>query len=138
MTLQGAGASLSPPPSVCRCLIEPPTQRSRESTFGRPFCLINSQKETPTLRPEFSRKSHFEWSDLLQRAVDRCELRIEVGADAIHRDDDRNRNAGCDQSVLNRGSSRLVFPEFANELLHVMHPSCHVRLGEREILIKTT
>jgi hypothetical protein len=89
------------------------------------------KKETPTLRPEFV-LSHLSRANLFQRGVDRCELRIEVGAEAIHCDDDCNRNAGRDQSVLNRGSARLVFPEFANELLHVMNLGCHAPLGKHE------
>jgi len=103
---------------------------------GRSFCLGCRQKETPTLLPELvaSYVSRF----LFQRAVDRRELRVEVRADAIHHGDDRERDAGRDQSVLDGGRAGLVFPEFANELLHVTHPWFVMPVWQTPILIKTT
>jgi len=83
--------------------------------------------------------SYVYWSRVLfQRGVDRRELRVEVRADAIHHGDDSERNARRDQTVLDGGRAGLVFPEFANELLHVTHPGCRARLGKREFWIKTT
>jgi len=45
---------------------------------------------------------------LLERGVDRGELRIQVAAEAVDRSNNRDRNARSDQSVFNRGSARLV------------------------------
>jgi len=100
--------------------------------------LACRKKETPTIGPELV-ASYVYWSRaLFQRGVDRRELRVEVRADAIHHGDDSERDARSDQSVLDGGRAGLVFPEFANELLHVTHPGCRARLGKREFWIKTT
>jgi hypothetical protein len=45
---------------------------------------------------------------LLQRGVDGSEHRIEVAAETVDRQNNRNRNARCDQSVFNRGSAGFV------------------------------
>jgi hypothetical protein len=46
--------------------------------------------------------------ELLQRAIDRSELGIEIGAETIHRRDNRKRDARRDQTVFNRGCTRLI------------------------------
>jgi hypothetical protein len=46
--------------------------------------------------------------ELLQRAIDRSELGIERGAETIYRRDNRKRDARCDQTVFNRGCTRLI------------------------------
>ena len=54
---------------------------------------------------------------LLQRRVDRREFVVEVGAEAVHDCDDRERDAGSDQTILNRRCPRLIRQEFRKELL---------------------
>ena len=55
---------------------------------------------------------------LLERGIDRGELRTEVGTQAVHSCDDRQRNAGSDQAVFNCGSAGFVLDETSNELGH--------------------
>src|SRR5664279_5028654 len=47
-------------------------------------------------------------SALFQRAVDRCEVGAEVGAETVDRRDDREGNAGGDQAVFNGSCARLI------------------------------
>jgi hypothetical protein len=55
---------------------------------------------------------------LLQRRVDRCELGIELGANALNRGDDRECNTAGDQAIFDRGGAALIVQEFRNQLLH--------------------
>src|SRR5206468_7833215 len=48
---------------------------------------------------------------LLQRAVDRVELLVEVRTNAVNDGDDRKSNAGGDQTVFDRSRPRLVGQE---------------------------
>src|SRR6516165_7562794 len=61
-------------------------------------------------------------SRLLERAVDRSELRVQRGAQAVDGGDDRERNAGRDQAVFDRGGARLVLHETSNQVLHKLTP----------------
>jgi hypothetical protein len=40
---------------------------------------------------------------LFQRGADRRKIGFELGADPLHRANDRKRDAGSDQSILDRG-----------------------------------
>src|SRR4051812_48929851 len=57
-------------------------------------------------------------SRLFQRVVDRGELGVQVGTEAVHDSDDRERNAGCNQAVFDRGGAGLVLHETRNQVLH--------------------
>ena len=59
------------------------------------------------------RKDHH-WR-LLQRAVNRVELRVEVSTNVVDGGDDRERNAGSDQAVFNGGGARLIVQEMPRE-----------------------
>src|ERR1700674_1045460 len=48
---------------------------------------------------------------LLEGVLNLREGRVEFGTDALHDRDDGNRNAGCDQAVLDGGGARLVLRE---------------------------
>ena len=50
--------------------------------------------------------------NLLQRAVDRSELVVEVAAQAVHHSDNRKRDTRCDQAVFNRGRAGFIRQEF--------------------------
>ena len=69
--------------------------------------------------PAASRATGAGYCGLLQRGVDRGELRIEVGAEAVDRGNNRNRNAGRDQAVFDGGGSRFVIQETRKKLGHV-------------------
>ena len=59
--------------------------------------------------------------DLLQRSVDRGELRVQVGAEAIDDRDDRERDARSNQAVLDGGGAQLVLHETRNQVLHKLN-----------------
>jgi hypothetical protein len=106
-------------------------------TGGGLFAWVAAKKKLRPLAGVQSRAKFVLEQILFQRGVDRRELGVEVRADAIHHGDDRERDAGRDQSVLDCGRAGLVFPEFANELLHVTHPGLSCPFGQARILIKT-
>src|SRR6476646_278791 len=55
---------------------------------------------------------------LFQRGVDRGELVVQVGAEAVDHSDDRQRNAGGNQAVFDGGGAGLVLHETRNKVLH--------------------
>ena len=55
---------------------------------------------------------------LFQRGVDRRELRIEGGTKTVNRGDNGKADAGSNQAVFDRGSARLIGPEFCEKFLH--------------------
>src|ERR1700736_905985 len=55
---------------------------------------------------------------LLQRGLHRAEGPLQVCADALHDGDDRNRDAGGDETIFNRGRARLVSKK-ADEFRHL-------------------
>src|ERR1700761_3044793 len=57
-------------------------------------------------------------SRLLQRAVDRAELAVQVAAEAVHGRDDRKGNARGNQAVFDRGCTGLVLHETRKKILH--------------------
>ena len=59
---------------------------------------------------------------LLQGGANRSELLVHRAAQAVHDGDDRERDAGCDQSVFDRGCTRLVVPELQNHVLQDSPP----------------
>src|SRR5258708_37265358 len=81
--------------------------------------LVNSErpaKETwPADTLEFNRP---EKGSLFQRGADRGEIGAELSADALNGDDDRDGDAGGDQTVFNGGFARFGDDElFQNSLL---------------------
>jgi hypothetical protein len=56
---------------------------------------------------------------LLQLGIDRSELRVKIGAQAVHHRDNRKRDTRCDQTVFNRGRTRLIGQEFQKVALQV-------------------
>jgi hypothetical protein len=57
-------------------------------------------------------------SDLFQLRRDAGEGGVELAAEAVHGGDDRNRNAGGDQTIFNRRGARLVLPEPSEKSIH--------------------
>ena len=55
---------------------------------------------------------------LFQRGVDRGELGVQGGTKAVDRGDNRQRNAGGNQAVFNRGRAGLILHETRNKVLH--------------------
>jgi hypothetical protein len=51
---------------------------------------------------------------LLQRAVYRSELGVELRADALNCRNDRKRDTGSDQAILDRGRTGLIAQEYSN------------------------
>ena len=64
-------------------------------------------------------------SRLLQRGVDRGELGVQVGAEAVDDSDNRERNAGRNQAVFDSGSTGLVLHETRNEFF-ILTPCVHL------------
>jgi hypothetical protein len=56
---------------------------------------------------------------LLQRAVDRGELGVEGGAQAVDHRNDRERNSRRDETVLDRGCPRFVRQELLDMMLQL-------------------
>jgi hypothetical protein len=75
-------------------------------------------------------------SPLLQRGVDRGELGIQVRTKAIDRNNNRNRNSRCDQSVFNGGSAGFVGKELCKNPLQGMPPAVCVEIYQRRIIFK--
>jgi len=57
-------------------------------------------------------------SGLLEAGRDRRELSVEGAAEAVYNCDDRERNAGGNQAVFDRGCAGLVLYETCNKVLH--------------------
>lgn len=55
---------------------------------------------------------------LLQRGADRVKLAAERGADTIHGGNDGNRDAGGNQTILDRSGTGFVLEKRQNERLH--------------------
>jgi len=55
---------------------------------------------------------------LLQRAGDAGERRRQFAAEALHDRDDRDGDAGSDETILNGRRARLVLGETRNERFH--------------------
>ena len=56
---------------------------------------------------------------LLERSADRIELGADRRTQPIHDRNDRERNAGCDQTVFDRGCPRLVRNELQEKTLQL-------------------
>src|SRR5205823_8481593 len=55
---------------------------------------------------------------LLERGLHRGEGRVQARADTLYHGDDRNRNAGGDEAVLDGGRTAFVFGKTREKLLH--------------------
>src|SRR5438445_11661671 len=60
-------------------------------------------------------------SRLLERAVDRSELGVQSGAEAVDGGNDRQRNASGDQAVFDGGGAGLVLHETSKQVLHKLN-----------------
>src|SRR6516164_2879057 len=54
---------------------------------------------------------------LLERGVDRVELGVQVAAKAVDRNNDRNRNARCDQAIFNGRRATFIGKEICKHSL---------------------
>src|SRR5438445_286902 len=61
-------------------------------------------------------------AELLQRIVDVRELGVQVGTEAVDHSDDRERNAGCNQSIFDGGGSGFIIQETRNKFGHFETP----------------
>ena len=59
---------------------------------------------------------------LFQRRIDGRELGLERRTKAIDHGDNGKGDAGSDETVFDRGSTRLIGPELSNNLLHSIFP----------------
>src|ERR1700691_5627324 len=57
-------------------------------------------------------------SSLFQLRGDAAEARVQLGADAVHGGDDRNRDAGGDQAIFDGRRSGLILPKPGEKLRH--------------------
>ena len=57
---------------------------------------------------------------LLERGVDLSKLPVHFNSEAVDDRDDRERDAGGDQAVLDGGGARVILQETRNEVLHRM------------------
>src|SRR5215813_12720139 len=82
---------------------------------------LNLKRKAPGTPGAFCklRSQHFR---LLERGVDRGELGVQVGAEAIDDRDDRQRNAGGNEAVFDRGGAGLVLHETGKQVLHNSTP----------------
>src|ERR1700745_2082550 len=55
---------------------------------------------------------------LFQRAVDRCELVVEVTTKSVDHGDNRQRDTRRDQPIFNGGRASLVPPKTQSKILH--------------------
>lgn len=56
---------------------------------------------------------------LFQRRVDRSEVGVQRGAEAVDRRDNGKRDAGRNQTIFNRGRPRLIRPELLKNIPQV-------------------
>src|SRR5262249_41006569 len=68
---------------------------------------------------------------LLQRGRDAAERGVQLGADALHNGDDRNRDAGGDEAVFDGGRTRLVLRKALHKIRHSELHRVHTWLSER-------
>ena len=61
-------------------------------------------------------------SMLLQGAGDAGEGRVQLRAEALHDRDDRDRDAGGDEAILDGGRARLILYKTHNEAFHLAAP----------------
>ncbi len=59
---------------------------------------------------------------LLQRAIDRGELVVQRGAEAVDRGKNHNRDTRCDQSVFDSGGAGFVVPKFQKQAVRMGNP----------------
>src|SRR6478609_6998405 len=92
----------------------PPRPRLSAYAYATPL----QQRPQTTKAPDPPGPSMPADDNLLQRSVDRGELRVQVGAEAVDDRDDRERDARSNQAVLDSGGARLVLHETRNQVLH--------------------
>jgi hypothetical protein len=94
----------------------PVSERGRRFRAG----LRKSRKLATSRRAVWSKQLTrcLERAGLFQRSVDRGELGVQLGADAVHDGDDRKRDTGRDQSIFDCRSAGLVSAEFPNQCDH--------------------
>ena len=56
---------------------------------------------------------------LLESGLDAAQSRLQVRAEALHDRDDRDRDAGGDETVFDGGRSRLIFGKALYEVRHI-------------------
>src|ERR1043166_3942324 len=78
------------------------------------------KKKAPACRGLFA--SYARNTRLLERVVDRGELAVQVATEAVDDRDDRQRNAGCNQAVFDRGGAGLILHETGKQVLHNSTP----------------
>ena len=90
---------------------------SLRSYGSRPHTCINLKS---TNKAEANRRSaslSFP-NRLLEGGRNAAEGILQVGAEALHDRDDRNRDAGGDKAIFNGGRCRFVLEKGRNEILH--------------------
>src|SRR5262249_60947740 len=76
------------------------------------------QAKSPAAGPGFLSQRADGSRRLLQRGLDAGEGRVQLGAETRDHGDDRNRDAGGNQAVLDGGGTRLILHETRKQLLH--------------------
>ena len=106
-----------------------PRRQRRRRRSEMPRAWAGAFKEKPA---GSSRRAELAWDSdrLLKRAVDRGEFSVEVDAEAVDDGDDRQRNAGGNQTVLDSGGPAFVIHEAHKKLGH-LKPLVMRRLNHR-------
>src|SRR5579863_4666382 len=79
------------------------------------------KRKGPGMHPEPSRSTEAE-RRLLEGAGNAAERGVQLGAKALDDGDDRDRNAGGDETVFNGRGARLVLHETREKGLHELAP----------------
>jgi hypothetical protein len=74
---------------------------------------------------------------LAELGRDARERGVEFGTEAVHHSDDRNRDPGCNQPVLNRGGATLIFQKRKNFGHCFNPPSVHLPQGTYAEILRT-
>src|SRR6202021_3021008 len=69
---------------------------------------------------------------LLEGAGNAGERDVQLAAEALNDGDNRNRDAGSDETVFNGRGARLVLRETCKNGLHELAPKVHTWLSERD------
>jgi hypothetical protein len=85
--------------------------------FNSPWPSRQAKRKWPDTTPRPAHKSP-EMIELLQRASDVGEGASERRADAVHGGDDCDRDARCNQAILDGGGSGFVLEKLQNDRLH--------------------
>jgi len=99
----------------------------------RPFLRCFPGRKKPPLREQRRPVLASARNLLLERGIDRVEVAAQLAAEAIHGRDNRQRDTGRDQAVLNGGCAGFIGHELCENVLQAYLllgcVNCHRNLG---------